>query len=177
MLARRTASGKGGPWACAEHPTDRTYGAGLCPRTEALVARSVIVPVGVGYDERDCDDVATAVRKVACRICCRERAVRGRRLRHAAQHIHLPGTAQRPASRSPCSRAGRERRRKRRATRGDPATSSTTGSDAIARDDVDAVVVATPNALHHDVAVAAATAASTCSSTSRWRARPPTPTR
>jgi 8-amino-3,8-dideoxy-alpha-D-manno-octulosonate transaminase len=65
VLARATASGKGGPWACAEHPTDRTYHEGLCPRTEALVARSVIVPIGVGYDERDCDDVATAVRKVA----------------------------------------------------------------------------------------------------------------
>ena len=66
VLARRTASEKGGPWACAEHPTDRTYGPGLCPRTEALVARSAIVPVGVAYGERDCDDVANAVRKVAC---------------------------------------------------------------------------------------------------------------
>jgi 8-amino-3,8-dideoxy-alpha-D-manno-octulosonate transaminase len=65
VLARRTASGKGGPWACAEHPTDRTYGEGLCPRTEALVARSIIVPIGVGYRERDCDDVATAVGKLA----------------------------------------------------------------------------------------------------------------
>jgi 8-amino-3,8-dideoxy-alpha-D-manno-octulosonate transaminase len=65
LLARRTASGKGGPWACTEHPTDRTYGPGLCPRTEALVARSVIVPVGVGYTEHDCADVASAVRKVA----------------------------------------------------------------------------------------------------------------
>jgi 8-amino-3,8-dideoxy-alpha-D-manno-octulosonate transaminase len=65
LLARRTASDRGGPWACAEHPTDRTYHEGLCPRTESLVARSVIVPVGVGYDERDCDDVATAVNKVA----------------------------------------------------------------------------------------------------------------
>ena len=68
VLARRTASGKGGPWACAEHPTDRTYGEGLCPRTEALVARSVIVPIGVGYTDRDCDDVAAAVRKVACGV-------------------------------------------------------------------------------------------------------------
>jgi 8-amino-3,8-dideoxy-alpha-D-manno-octulosonate transaminase len=68
VLARRTASAKGGPWACAEHPTDRTYGPGLCPRTEALAARSMIVPVGVGYRERDCDDVASAVRKVACRL-------------------------------------------------------------------------------------------------------------
>jgi 8-amino-3,8-dideoxy-alpha-D-manno-octulosonate transaminase len=65
VLARRTAADEGGPWACAEHPTDRTYFEGLCPQTEALVARSVIVPVGVGYDERDRDDVAAAVRKVA----------------------------------------------------------------------------------------------------------------
>ena len=68
VLARRTASEMGGPWACAEHPTDRTYGPGLCPRSEALAARSVIVPIGVGYGEQDCDDVATAVRKVASRI-------------------------------------------------------------------------------------------------------------
>ena len=68
VLARRTASDRGGPWACSEHPTDRTYGPGLCPRTEALAARSIIVPIGVGYDERDCDDVANAVRKVACRV-------------------------------------------------------------------------------------------------------------
>ncbi len=68
VLARRTASEKGGPWACAEHPTDRTYGPGLCPRTEALAARSVIVPIGVGYRETDCNDVASAVRKVACRL-------------------------------------------------------------------------------------------------------------
>jgi 8-amino-3,8-dideoxy-alpha-D-manno-octulosonate transaminase len=65
VVARQTASGKGGPWACAGHATDRTYGEGLCPRTEALVARSVIVPIGVRYTARDCDDVAAAVRKVA----------------------------------------------------------------------------------------------------------------
>jgi 8-amino-3,8-dideoxy-alpha-D-manno-octulosonate transaminase len=65
LMDRRTASDKGGPWACAEHPTDRTYFEGLCPQTEALVARSVIVPVGAGYTAPDCDDVATAVRKVA----------------------------------------------------------------------------------------------------------------
>jgi hypothetical protein len=68
VLARRTASGKGGPWSCADHPTDRTYFEGLCPQTEALVARSVIVPIGVGYDESDCADVAAAVRKVGCKL-------------------------------------------------------------------------------------------------------------
>jgi dTDP-4-amino-4,6-dideoxygalactose transaminase len=65
LLARRTATGRGGPWACAEHPTERTYYEGLCPQTESLVARSVIVPIGVGYEDRDCDDVAAAVNKVA----------------------------------------------------------------------------------------------------------------
>lgn len=68
VVALRTASSKGGPFACAEHPTDRTYGDGLCPQTEALVARSVIVPIGVTYTEQDCDEVATAVRKVAGRM-------------------------------------------------------------------------------------------------------------
>ena len=57
VLARRTATG--------HYPTDREYGPGLCPRTEALVGRSVIVPVGVAYSEADCDQVGTAVRKLA----------------------------------------------------------------------------------------------------------------
>jgi dTDP-4-amino-4,6-dideoxygalactose transaminase len=65
VLARRTPSGRGGPWACAEHPTEVEYGDGLCPQTEGLVARSVIVPVGVRYTDADCDDVAAAVVKAA----------------------------------------------------------------------------------------------------------------
>jgi 8-amino-3,8-dideoxy-alpha-D-manno-octulosonate transaminase len=68
ILERRTASGRGGPWSCAEHPTDRMYFEGLCPQTEALVARSVIVPVGVGYSEAECDHVAASVRAVADKL-------------------------------------------------------------------------------------------------------------
>jgi dTDP-4-amino-4,6-dideoxygalactose transaminase len=68
LVERRTPSGHGGPWHCAEHPTDRTYGTGLCPRTEQLVARSVIVPVGVAYSDADCDQVAESVRKVAAGV-------------------------------------------------------------------------------------------------------------
>ena len=68
ILERRTPSGKAGPWHCAEHPTERTYFEGLCPQTEALVARSVIVPVGVGYTEADCDHVAASVRAVADKL-------------------------------------------------------------------------------------------------------------
>jgi 8-amino-3,8-dideoxy-alpha-D-manno-octulosonate transaminase len=62
---RRTAADHGGPWHCAEHPTTHTYASGACPRTEALVARSVTVAIGPAWQPADCDGVARAVRKVA----------------------------------------------------------------------------------------------------------------
>lgn len=68
IVAKRTASGKGGPWNCAEHPTDVEYGPGLCPQTEDLAARSVIVPIGAAYSSDDCADVATGIRKVAAAL-------------------------------------------------------------------------------------------------------------
>src|SRR4029079_18373544 len=46
--------------------------------------------------------------------------------------------------------------------------------DAVERDDVDAVLVAVPNAIHAQVAVAAAMAGSTSWATNRSRARPTT---
>lgn len=68
ILARRTASGKGGPWHCAEHPTTVEYRMGLCPQTEGLVARSASVAVGAAFSAEDCDDTASAVRKVAAHL-------------------------------------------------------------------------------------------------------------
>ncbi len=65
ILAKRTATGKGGPWNCAEHPTDASYAIGMCPQTEDLVARSITVGIGPGFDSADCDDVAAAITKVA----------------------------------------------------------------------------------------------------------------
>jgi len=65
ILARRTASGKGGPWNCAEHPTDVEYRLGMCPQTEELVARSMIVVVAAGYTAEECDAVIEAIVKVA----------------------------------------------------------------------------------------------------------------
>lgn len=64
LLARRTASNKGGPWHCAEHPCRVDYAMGMCPRTEELVARNVTIGVGALYTEDDCVDVARALRKV-----------------------------------------------------------------------------------------------------------------
>ncbi|HUR77418.1 MAG TPA: DegT/DnrJ/EryC1/StrS family aminotransferase [Acidimicrobiales bacterium] len=65
ILAKRTASGKGGPWNCAEHPTEVTYAPGMCPQTEDLASRSITVGVGPAFDAADCDDVAAAIVKVA----------------------------------------------------------------------------------------------------------------
>ncbi|MGH2760028.1 MAG: DegT/DnrJ/EryC1/StrS family aminotransferase, partial [Actinomycetota bacterium] len=68
ILAKRTASGKGGPWNCAEHPASVTYEMGMCPETEELVARSFVVGVGAAFTPSDCEDVATAVAKVASHL-------------------------------------------------------------------------------------------------------------
>jgi 8-amino-3,8-dideoxy-alpha-D-manno-octulosonate transaminase len=65
ILAKRTATNKGGPWHCSEHLTDVVYERGICPKTEALVSRALTVGVGPAYEASDCEDVATAIRKVA----------------------------------------------------------------------------------------------------------------
>jgi dTDP-4-amino-4,6-dideoxygalactose transaminase len=58
VLDRRTATGTG-DWVAER---------GMFPDTEALVARNVIVPVGVRYTEADCDEIATAIVKVAAEV-------------------------------------------------------------------------------------------------------------
>ena len=68
ILERRTASNKGGPWHCAEHPARVDYRMGMCPQTEDLAARAITIGVGVAYDERDCADAAHAVTKVAAHL-------------------------------------------------------------------------------------------------------------
>jgi 8-amino-3,8-dideoxy-alpha-D-manno-octulosonate transaminase len=68
ILEKRTVTNKGGPWHCAEHPTDVTYQAGMCPQTEDLAERNVIVPIGAGYTPSDCDEIAEAITKVATAV-------------------------------------------------------------------------------------------------------------
>jgi 8-amino-3,8-dideoxy-alpha-D-manno-octulosonate transaminase len=68
ILAKRTATNKGGPWHCAEHPTDVTYEMGICPETEELVERAFTVGVGPMYSSSDCEDIATAIGKVATHL-------------------------------------------------------------------------------------------------------------
>jgi 8-amino-3,8-dideoxy-alpha-D-manno-octulosonate transaminase len=65
ILQKRTASDKGGPWRCAEHPTSVEYRMGMCPRTEDLAARSALAVVAASYTRHDCDAVAEAILKVS----------------------------------------------------------------------------------------------------------------
>jgi dTDP-4-amino-4,6-dideoxygalactose transaminase len=65
ILDKRTASGKGGPWNCAEHPTDIEYRMGMCPRTEDLASRAATIGIGAAFNEQDCEDAAEAVLKVS----------------------------------------------------------------------------------------------------------------
>jgi 8-amino-3,8-dideoxy-alpha-D-manno-octulosonate transaminase len=58
VLDRRTATGVG-DWVAEK---------GMLPRTEALVARNVILPIGVRYTDAQCDAIAAAITKVAAEV-------------------------------------------------------------------------------------------------------------
>lgn len=65
VLNQSTAWSTGCPFRCAEHPTDRRYFMGLCPRSEQLLGRSLSIGVGPLMTDEDSDDIVSAVRKVA----------------------------------------------------------------------------------------------------------------
>ena len=173
VLARRTASGKGGPWrAPSTRPTAPTDGpVSRRPRRSS--------PVGHRAGRRRLHGSATATTCGTDRAqgrragCCRERAVRRRRLRHRREP-HPPSGAARGGCRGHRVREPiASRRRRRRATRGARVrsrTGGTTRSDA---------TTSTPSSSRHRTRCTTRsrspppTRASTCSSTSRWRAPPP----
>ena len=68
ILERRTPWSTGCPFNCPQHPTDRRYYIGLCPRSEDLLSRSLTIPVGPRLTDGDVDEVVEAVRKVASAI-------------------------------------------------------------------------------------------------------------
>ena len=65
VLERRTPWKVGCPWHCEQHPTGRTYHPGLCPRSEDILPRAIVIPVGPRMTDSDCAQVVTAVRKAA----------------------------------------------------------------------------------------------------------------
>jgi len=65
ILARRTLWTVGGPFHSAGYPDGRRYHPGLCPRSEELFARHVVIGVGAEMTDADTELVVAAVRKVA----------------------------------------------------------------------------------------------------------------
>ena len=68
VLARRTLWTTGGPFHSTGHPTERDYHPRLCPRSEDLFARHVIIGVGPAMTDTDTELVVAAVRKVAAHL-------------------------------------------------------------------------------------------------------------
>jgi 8-amino-3,8-dideoxy-alpha-D-manno-octulosonate transaminase len=68
VLNQATPVDWGCPFQCPSYPTDVKYYEGLCPRSEDLLGRHVAVGIGPAWSEADCDDVVTAVRKVASHL-------------------------------------------------------------------------------------------------------------
>jgi len=44
------------------------YGPGLCPRTEAIMARAILIGIGPSYTDEDCADVVQGRWKVATQV-------------------------------------------------------------------------------------------------------------
>jgi 8-amino-3,8-dideoxy-alpha-D-manno-octulosonate transaminase len=65
VLAQRTPWDRGAPFRSTEFPTDRKYHWGLCPRSEAILQRSMTIGLGPLVTDEDENDIVRAVRKVA----------------------------------------------------------------------------------------------------------------
>ena len=65
VLEQSTLWTTGGPFHSEQFPTRRKYQPGLCPRSEDLFARHVIIGVGPVMTDRDTELAVEAVRKVA----------------------------------------------------------------------------------------------------------------
>jgi dTDP-4-amino-4,6-dideoxygalactose transaminase len=58
-------AGTGCPWICPLYGREISYGWGLCPQTEEILSRLVTLPCNEYFTEKDIDDIASALRKVA----------------------------------------------------------------------------------------------------------------
>ncbi|MBI2951703.1 DegT/DnrJ/EryC1/StrS family aminotransferase [bacterium] len=66
ILNRATATPEGNPWRSPLYEGDVTYGRGLCPRSEDILKRVLLIAsINPRYTERDVDDIVGAVRRAA----------------------------------------------------------------------------------------------------------------
>lgn len=66
ILNRAAATPEGNPWRSPLYEGDVTYGRGLCPRSEDILKRVLLIAsINPRYTERDVDDIVGAVRRAA----------------------------------------------------------------------------------------------------------------
>ncbi len=65
FLERTGYAGTGCPWICPLYGKEITYGRGLCPETEKILNQLVTLPCNEYFTEKDVEDIALAIRKVA----------------------------------------------------------------------------------------------------------------
>jgi len=173
VIALRTASGKGGRGRAPNIRRIATYGPG-CARE-----RSARCPFGDRARRR-------ALHGARLRRTCHGGSQNRRSVAPMTERFAVVGAERRRCTFTcHCCAAGvdvtvfasRSRSSAERARWMTNAPSSIAWEDAVIRDDVDAVVIATPNAHHRTSPSGQRPPASTSSRTSRWRARPPRPTR
>jgi len=58
-------AGTGCPWICPLYDREITYSRGLCPETEKILRELVTLPCNEYFTEKDVEDIASALRKVA----------------------------------------------------------------------------------------------------------------
>ncbi|MCQ6562147.1 DegT/DnrJ/EryC1/StrS family aminotransferase [Paenibacillus mendelii] len=67
VMEKRGASVHDNPWNCASYKGNVEYSADMCPTTINLLSRAIAIGLHQNMTEEDCDDVITAIRKVASR--------------------------------------------------------------------------------------------------------------
>lgn len=65
VLRKTPVTSEGCPWTCGWHPGDVRYSEDMCPRTLDLLGRAVHLNISPWLTPEDCEDIATAVNKVA----------------------------------------------------------------------------------------------------------------
>lgn len=65
LAEKKGYAGTGCPWICPHYGREIIYKKGLCPRTEEILSQLITLPCNEYFTEKDIEDIALAIRKVA----------------------------------------------------------------------------------------------------------------
>lgn len=68
VMEKKGASVQDNPWNCASYKGNVEYSTDMCPNTLDLLSRAIAIGLHQNMTEDDCNDVITAIRKVASQV-------------------------------------------------------------------------------------------------------------